>query len=360
MKIFLKTFTIIILILLVSVAGRSINLNLINKSDESELLKDSEEAFNKFTENYKSDRKTIVVIGPSTSMYSYKNKFSNFETYSYVNILEEHFNVLNLTTLNLNNINEFNTLMEFAYRKTPEADLVVLENLKFFEEKELFEGSTIWPALAACKIGTYSDPFRSKICKDFTKSLVYETSRDKLNNPCMKKYHGEFGSAFILNSNDRVNFFLKLLKCGKNSNSTEEIKNILVENFKYGFLQDVREALTKSGYNIREVENSEAYYSIYRPEELLMIDDKLTYSLQKYPWKKFVIIPSYSRVDTSMQNLPVFTAFRDRVEFIEMHKDIAERSRRQNLMFEDNFVDGAHANVWIHRALAAKIMNLHF
>ena len=367
MKLFLKTLIIVIALISMVFLGQLVNRELIEKSIEATTLKSAIKAFKIFEKNYDRKKKTIIVIGPSTSILSFKDNTDRADYFSYANILEKNSNVLNLTLINLENITQFNTLLDFAYSKLPNADLLILENLKYLRPVEVFQNSTLAWQLLSCWGKSYDKKvilsehfnqptylFERSECQKLIYGFMLTPLPEMVTNPCIKKYQNEIQSSYLMYPEERVKFISKMMACDyKKGNSIYETREKVFESYKIGFAQDLKKGASKTRHQLKGnvYATSQAYYS----QELILINHYLEKTLEKYSWKKIVAIPTHAKNYAGMFNLPVFNTYKNRLNFIEMQAEIDERNQSKNLEFQDNFYDGTHANVWIHQVLADKI-----
>ena len=360
MKLFRNTIIFILLSSLLAFAGNVINSRYVEYSLKKETLEFADKALDRFKDRYDPAKKTVVIIGVSTSLFSYSNSGNGkIERYSYVDILKKDINVLRFTSYLLENVSQVRILLDYLKSNSIKFDLIIFENMKYLAPPLSNSGLYNLTLINEClmyKINPNRDTSNmSKLCADLDWQLG-NLSEEYSENLCLKKYQNYKQLIYHLSSKKRVEVLDLLLSCGESSGNKEDIKNFIIENYHYGFSEDVRESFKHFDLKIDPDLQEGLDINSYKPDDLIFINMYLKEFIEKYAWDNILIIPSYSRGREGLDQLPVFIKSDSKISILEMDKEILERTQKNNFKFKDNFQDGAHYNIDIHKELADKVL----
>lgn len=353
MKLILKTSTFVALVFLMVFTGKLINALTFEKIRINDLLKEAEMKFAHFRDNLDPNKKSLVVIGTSTSMMSFSNTENTVEIKSYANLLGDQSNVLNLSSIKLHYASEANALISFAKEKLPENQIFVLENLNYVAPLEIYTKYSQYKALSGCLL-----TLAWKKDKNFCIQLINEFTSENLNwlkNPCLKKHDEALNLTFFLDKKERVQILTKVLKCNEDIFHDKSVPLELMDLFHFGHFEDLRESFRLAGYNFADFSEDD-YTDKFSLDELHLINNFLEDTLNKNKFEKFIVIPTPARGANGLSELPVFKRDNDNLVLIEIYDEIEQMKKLKNLNFYDIFPDGSHSRTWVHEILKNKIM----
>lgn len=353
MRFILKTIVFILLAMTMAALGSLLNGVYLEIVQKKETLEMAQKAYSQYLKHYDPLRKTVVVFGTSTSIYSFRNGFKQPDKYSYVNILQKKVNILRLTSISLRKKAQLKILLDFINSRFSNIDLVVFENLSYLRTDEIWADIHGLEVIASCR--EPSSEFLAEQCQALKRELVYRPI-GFLEHPCLKKYKNKFSYVYSMTSSNRINHFSELLKCGESFGKRAGIRQFIIDEYHYGYAQDVRESFRRNNVFLDTESVTASGINEYEASNLLAFNFYLRKFVKDYPWKKLVVIPSYSKKNDHIKQLPVFIELGDRLSFLPMTGDIKKTSHEKKLKMEDNFYDGAHSNIWIHYAIANKIL----
>lgn len=353
MKLILKTTTFIFLVLLMVFTGKLVNALTFEKIRINDLLKEAEVNFAKFQDSFDPDKKSLVVVGTSTSMMSFPDKGNTLEIKSYANLLSEENNVLNLSSIKLHYASEANALMTFANEKLPDNQIFILENLNFVAPLEIFTKYSEYKTLSSCLLTSlYKKP------SSFCSSFINEFSSENLiwlKNPCLKKHSEALNLSFMLEKKERVQILTNVLKCNKDMFQDRSVPLELMDLFHFGHFEDLKESFRQAGYNFFDF-NEKDYTDEFSSEDLYLINSFLEEVLIKNQNHKFIVIPTPAKGANGLSEISVFKRNNDNLVLIEIYDEIEQLKKLKNLNFYDIYPDGSHSRTWVHELLTNKIL----
>ena len=273
MKLWSKTFILVIIALLVAFGGSTLNSYYYENSSIDDVLAEAETSYKEFQKNFDPAKKTIVVIGRSTSLYSFNDQEVEPVRNSYADFLKYQANVLNLSSIALFNIAQAKALLKFAREHVPTIDLIVLENLFFMRNVDIFEGYNYFQVVELCARDGLKDilyPNRGqKIQEKYICSGLLETNLGEskfIPNPCIKKYQEALKLSFIKGPQDRVKMITQTLKCDRGA----EVQLYLTKLFYHEFFDDLKKGFLAVGRDVNVWEKE--YMEDYTTDELVLIN----------------------------------------------------------------------------------------
>lgn len=355
MRIISKTILFIIIAMTMASLGCLVNGAYLESELRQKTLEMGKKSYENYFKHYDPKKKTIVVFGTSTSIYSFRNGLKQPDEYSYVDVVQKNVNILRLTSISLRKMAQLETLLDFINSQAINIDLVIFENLSYLKGDEVFAGFQNPAIMASC--WQSSSQYLREQCQLLVKELVHRPV-EFIEHPCLKKNRNKYSAVYNMTSKDRISHFSKLLKCGESFGRRAAIRQFIIDEYHYGYAQDVRESFSRNNVFLDTESVIASGINEYEASNLISFDFYLRKIGESYPWKKFLVIPSYSKKNDHIKRLPVFTELADRMSFLSMSDDIKKNSQEKKLKMENNFYDGSHANVWIHQIIASKVLEI--
>ena len=355
MKLILKTSAFIFLVLLMVFSGKLINALTFEKIRTNVLLEEAESKYQEFVETRDPGKNTVVVIGTSTSLFSFPDDSNVIQNSSYVELLNQQINTLNLSSTNLHYASEAKALVEFARDRLPDTHLVILENLNYVQPLNLFIQYVEVKSVAACLSMSATDPkFQKRECRKILKDYFAENFV-WFKNPCLKKHKEDLKLAFKLESREITKRMLTVMKCNEGIFKSDDVPLELMDLFHFGHFKELKETFRLSGYKLNDF-SEVAYTDTYSMGEAALINDFVKYLLEKNEDQRLLVIPTPARVGDRLKELPLFKNDNERVALIEVYEEINEMRTLRDLKFFDIYPDGSHSRAWVHELLANKIL----
>ncbi|AUO00078.1 hypothetical protein DOM21_00335 [Bacteriovorax stolpii] len=360
MKLWSKTFILVIIALLVAFGGSTLNSYYYENSSINDVLAEAETSFKEFQKNYDQAKKTIVIIGRSTSLYSFNDQEAEPVRNSYADLLKYQANVLNLSSISLFNIAQAKALLKFARQNVSKIDLIVLENLFFMRSVDIFEGYNYFQVVELCAKDGLRDilyPSRGQrihekfICRGLLETNLGESKF--IPNPCIKKYQEALKLSFIKGPQDRVKMITQTLKCDRGA----EVQLYLTRMFYHEFFDDLKRGFLAIGRDVSVWEKE--YMEDYTTDELILIN-KFTAEMFPNHDQNVLLIPAFSKITKHLEELSVFHREDGKVQLLDISGDISRVKNQNHLSFGDVFHDGSHSKTWVHELIASKISELYF
>lgn len=332
--------------------GNTINSSYVENSFSEQTLEYANKAHRIYQDEYDPAKKSIVVIGASTSSYSFSRGDDKIHEFSFVDLLKKDINVLNFSSYTLENVYQIKILLKFLESKNLKFDLIILENFKYLAEPITDNGVYNLALLRECLI--YNSSLKKMCSKiDWQDGNI---SNEYSANPCLKKYHELLLPIYKMISTEKVKAFDKLLSCGKSSNTEVEIQKFIISNYHYGYAKEVRISFGHLGIDLNPDLQTGLDFNPYKEDELIFLNKYIKDFVETFSINNLMLIPSYSRNEGEMRSVPMFRDSEKNIHFLEMAQDITKISREKNFKFKDIFLDGAHYDIEIHKKMAEKIL----
>lgn len=359
MKLILKTSTFILLSLLMVFTGKYINALYFEKNRVNDMLVEAESHYDEFLKSFDAGKKTIVVIGTSTSVLSFPANSEESQKLSYVDFLKNQTNALNLSSINLHYASEARVLIRFAQEKLPDSNLVILENLNYMEPLNVFAQSSELGLMAYCS----KEYFKNKLADERTflqtqcKQLIVDFVTDStpwLTNPCLKKHNESINQAFALTSKERVKILTTVLNCNKGFFQNREVPLEIMDAFHFGHFEDLKTAFKVTNYHFDDFKEEE-YSDKFSAAELVLTNYYLNEFTRDNKENRFLVLPTPARSPAGLSSLPVFKRENNNLLYVDISTEMAWAKFMRNLKFYDIFPDGSHSRIWVHELIADKI-----
>lgn len=355
MKLILKTSTFIMLILLMVFTGKLINALTFEKIRINGLLEEAQKHYQKFVETQDPGKKTVVIIGTSTSLVSFPDESNIIQSTSYVDLLNQQINTLNLSSINLHYASEAKALIEFSREKLPDSHLVILENLNYVQPLNIFIQYIEIKSVTACLSMSASNPsFKKRQCEKIIKDYFAENFV-WFKNPCLKKYNEDLKLAFMLDSKDITKSLVTVMKCNDGFFKSNDVPKELMNLFSFGHFKELKEAFNLTGHKLNDFSEA-AYTDRYGLGEVALINDFVKMLLHDFKDHRFLVVPTPARAGDELKEMSFLKKADERVALVEIYDEINEMKNLRDLKFFDIYPDGSHSRIWVHELLANKIL----
>lgn len=360
MSLWSKTFILVAIAMLCAFGGSYLNAFYYESSSVNDVLQEADKSYEEFLTNYNPAKKTIVIIGRSTSLYSFTDEDEEPVRNSYADLLKNEANILNLSSIALFNISQAKRLLNFARRNVSKIDLIILENLFFMRDVDVFEGYNYFQVVDICARDAFHEMFYSKervgnprgeyMCRGLFEGTFDDAKF--IPHPCIKKYQEALKLSFIKGHEDRVKMITQTLKCDRGP----EVQQYLVRLFYHEFFDDLQKGFSMVGRDVRVWEKE--YTEDYTPDELVLIN-KFTSEMFPDHNENVLLIPAFSKITKHLEELSIFHRDDGKVRLLDISGDIGRVKNQKNLGFGDVFRDGSHSKTWVHQLIADKVSELY-
>lgn len=358
MRVFSKVCLFTLTAMLIAFCGSLVNSTYYEKVSVHEVLTEAQAELKIFQANFNPDLKTIVVIGRSTSMYSYDGGSENPNRYGFIDMLKNKSNVLNLSSISLFNISQAKELLDFARKNTTHIDLVVLENLYYMREMDVFEGYNYTHVLEICAKDNLLSFFNStplqlqnvRMCRGLLEGNFEE--HHFIKNPCIKKHQEALKTSMLKLKEDRFKAISRTLKCDR----SEEVQLYLAKMFYHEFFGELRLGFINAGRDVGVLEKE--YLEDYTTDEMVLINTYAKDMFKDAP-EDVLLVPAFSRIVQNLGRLSIFHQEKGQFKLLDVASEISTIRHQKNLGFGDVFRDGSHSERWVHELIANQISELY-
>ncbi|MDD4974868.1 MAG: hypothetical protein PHY93_10990 [Bacteriovorax sp.] len=368
MKLALRTLAFLVFSILIAFLGKFINTSIVASKTEKKIIRAAEIQYREFIKHYDPQKKTIVVVGTSTSLYSFTNDSYHLTKDNYVDNLRPKANVINLSSVELQNVSQANTLINFVKTKIPNIDLIVLENLRYFTPFNNFKDYSNLNLLIFCgkeslmyslSLGAPSADtlFYLNQCQKFRQELSSNFKNTYfIANPCLIKNHKILKFSLFLTPKKRVQLLSGILRCSQDFFYSDQVQQNLIHLLRKGYFEDLNKIFNSAGLDIYAL-NEVDYTDELKAGDLIFTNRYLHFLLNKYSENKFVIIPAFANRINDLNNIPVFKNDNNRMILLDISEEILKRRKEKKLKFGDIFPDGSHSRNWVQQLLADRIIS---
>jgi hypothetical protein len=370
MKLIFKTFALISSALVMAFLGRYLHAIMQEEILLKSLRKEADFAYSKYLKEYNSAKKTFVVLGVSTSILSFpENKNESISAVSYVDLLKNKVNVLNLSSNYLRNENQARELLRFALEKIPKIDLIILENSRFLKPREMYQNDMYINELINCSFGNSfktstssleakNNSFAKTECKKvFREGLNYFLHVYKLSyQPCLKKYQKEMEYIIFGRLKDNSSIFSSILSCSLEYTNVKDVQLELLYNFSYGYFQELENGFKKNRLDIYSFKN-EDFLQFSDSVMKIIYNRSLTKIKKMYSGEKIIVTDVGSFLnDFEFVKIPILKNNESSLSYLSILNDVNKVIKSSNLKFGEVYPDGSHSKFWLHKILAEKLI----
>lgn len=349
--------------------GLIANSYLCSLSDLRNVQKDEQEEYSKFKSSYDPKKKTIVVIGRSTSLFSFVNHSSyNLTKGSFADNLRPDANVLNLSSVYLRSPFLFYKTLNRLKESAIQFDFIMLENLNYFRPSKYYMDPSYLEAAAFCGghfLGSLFSSDQADDRKKFyvreCKVLAQELEQRAMNlvfraNPCEKKFRAALNFAFEQEPQDRIQVLTDIQLCDRGKSNSNQLSLEIAKNIGEFHIEEIRAAFGRAGMDSSKLDNAYHELPVYeiRTLDLISISRNLDYLHDHFGQWKFVVFPSVVNENNDLQELPVFSN-RGKMQLFSLGKDLRQVMKENGAQFFDVFLDGDHSLVEVQEWIAQRI-----